>query len=57
VLHAVTGGFSLAFWVGVAVALVSLFTAVRYLPGDALVPPRELASSKNELELESGDVP
>jgi EmrB/QacA subfamily drug resistance transporter len=56
-LHALTGGFSLAFWVGVAVALVSLFTAVRYLPGDALVLPRELAGSEDELELESGDVP
>lgn len=56
-LHALTGGFSLAFWVGFAVALVSLFTAVKYLPGDALVPPAELADSEDELELESGDVP
>jgi hypothetical protein len=55
--HAVTGGFSLAFWVGVAVALVSLFTAVKYLPGAALVPPTELADPENALELESRELP
>jgi EmrB/QacA subfamily drug resistance transporter len=56
-LHALTGGFSLAFWVGFAVALVSLFTAVKYLPGDALVPPAELADSEDALELESEELP
>jgi EmrB/QacA subfamily drug resistance transporter len=56
-LHALTGGFSLAFWVGVAVALVSLFTAVRYLPGDASVPRKELADLDDDLELESKEIP
>jgi EmrB/QacA subfamily drug resistance transporter len=56
-LHALTGGFSLAFWVGFAIALASLFTAVKYLPGAALVPPTELADPEDALELESQELP
>jgi EmrB/QacA subfamily drug resistance transporter len=56
-LDALTGGFSLAFLVGVAVALVSLVTALKLLPGDAFVPPKELADPDDDLELESKEVP
>jgi EmrB/QacA subfamily drug resistance transporter len=56
-LQALTGGFSRAFWVSFAVALASLFTAVTYLPGAALVPPTELADAEDALELESKELP
>jgi hypothetical protein len=43
--------------VGFAVALVSLFTAVKYLPGAALVPPTELADPEDAPELKSKELP
>jgi EmrB/QacA subfamily drug resistance transporter len=56
-LDALTGGFRLAFWVGVGVALVSLVTALTLLPGDAFAPPKELADPEDALELESKELP
>jgi len=55
-LHALTGGFGLAFWVGFVIALACLFTAVKYLPGAVLVSPTEVTDAEDAPELESKEL-
>jgi EmrB/QacA subfamily drug resistance transporter len=55
-MHALTSGFSAAFWTAAGIAALGLVAALRYFRRDAIVLPREPVAGDGKIALEAEDV-